>query len=83
MAFTSLALNRAFLTFNRSQILDPSLRTGPSHQDLFKLVYEARAGSPSAAMEFADVLHWTLREESLEAFQKVHGPLPVRYRDWF
>ena len=83
MAFTSLELNRAFLGFNRSQILDPSLRTGPSHQDLFNLVYQARAGSPSAAMEFADALDWTLRQETFEAFQKIHGPLPIRYLDWF
>ena len=83
MAFTSLELNPAFPAFNRSQILDPSFRSGPSHQGLFKLVYQARAGSQSAAMEFADVLHWTLREETFEAFQKVHGPLPIRYHDWF
>ena len=83
MAFTSLELNPAFPAFNRSQILDPSFRSGPSHQELFKLVYQARAGSPSAAMELADVLYWTLREETFEAFQKIHGPLPIRYHDWF
>ena len=83
MAFSSLQLNRSFLEFNRSQILDPSLRTGPSHQDLFQLVHEARDGSASASLELADTLDWTLREETFEAFQKIHGPLPIRYRDWF
>ena len=78
MTFISLELNPAFPAFNRSQIVDPSLRSGPSHQDLFRLVYQARSGSRSAAMEFADVVHWTLKEETFEAFQKLHGPLPVR-----
>ena len=66
-----------------SGIFDPTLSGGPSQASLLQLVYEARQGERSATLEFVDAMYWTLREETFECFQRVHGPRPIRYREWY
>ena len=45
------------------------------------------AGSPPAARHssagFADALARTIRPETFQAFQKIHGPRPISYSDWY
>ena len=83
MPFSDLTLDPAFVEFNFSWVFDPTLSGGPSQAGLIQLVYEARQGDRSARFEFVDAMYWTLREETFECFQKVHGPRPIRYRDWY
>ena len=47
------------------------------------MVHAARRGDRSAGFEFTDTMFWTLRPESFECFQRVHGPRAISYRDWF
>ncbi len=83
MPFSDLTLDRAFVEFNFSGIFDPTLSGGPSQAGLLQLVYEAPQGDRSARFEFVDAICCTLPEETFDCFQKVHGPRPIRYRDWY
>ena len=83
MPFSDLTLDPAFVEFNFSGIFDPTLSGGPSQASLLQLVYEARQRDRSAIFEFVDAMYWTLREETFECFQEVHGPRPIRYRVWY
>jgi hypothetical protein len=83
--FVSLDLDPDFRRFNFCALRDPSLGPGggPDESDLFRMAYLAQRGDKSAAAEFADTLCWTLREETFEAFQRAHGPRPLRFAHWF
>ena len=83
MPFSDLTLDPAFVEFNFSWVFDPTLSGGPSQASLLQLVYEARQGDRSAIFEFVDAICCTLPEETFDCFQKVHGPRPIRYRDWY
>ena len=83
MSFISLFVDRKFPDFNFSETWDPDLRRGPSQLALIKLVHAARRGDRSARCEFKDALYRTLRPETFECFQRVHGPRAISYRDWF
>ena len=85
MSFVSLSLDRAFPDFNFSETWDPDLRPGggPGQLKLVQLVHGARLGERGAGSEFAEMMYWTLRPESFECFQRVHGPRAISYRDWF
>lgn len=74
-----------FLDFNFSAFLDPELKPGhgPTQTRMYQMVIESRRGDRSAAGEFANTLHWTLRPAAFESFQRVHGPRPIELRDWF
>lgn len=75
--------DRAFRDFNFSAIWRPSLNGGPSFEALFRLVYEARQGDYSAALEFGDTMLFTLRPAAFEAYQRKHGPHAFTYAEWF
>jgi hypothetical protein len=79
----SLDIDPAFADFNFSELWDPALRGGPTSASLYTLIYHARQGDRSAIVEFADTMHWTLRPETWECFQRLHGPRPISHRDWF
>lgn len=83
--FIGLDLDSDFLDFNYSSLWDPALRlgSGPKEPDLYRLACQARKGDRSAVLEFVDTMDWTLREESFESFQQVHGPRPIHYAHWF
>ena len=82
--FVALDLDSDFRDFNFCSLWDPALRPkfGPTESSLYKLAYLARKGDKIAAGEYANTLDWTLREESLECFQRVHGPRPIRHEHW-
>jgi hypothetical protein len=85
MSGLSLEMDRAFLDFNFCELRDPTLKpgNGPTQAKLFELVYKARQGDKAATLEFATTMDWTLREATFECFQKIHGPRPILYWDWF
>jgi hypothetical protein len=85
MSFVTLFLDREFPDFNFCETLDPDLRpgSGPSQLALIQMVHAARWGDRSAGFEFTDTMFWTLRPESFECFQRLHGPRAISYRDWF
>jgi hypothetical protein len=74
-----------FADFNFSSFLDPELKpgNGPTTTDMYRMVIESRRGDRPAAAEFANTLHWTLRPAAFDSFQRVHGPRPIGYPDWF
>jgi hypothetical protein len=76
-------LDRAFPDFNFSEWWDPALQEGPSASSLYKLVYQARKGDRFAAAKFADAMSWTLRPETWDCFQRIHGHRPIAHREWF
>ena len=76
-------LDPAFADFNFSEWWDPALKDGPSASSLYKLVYQARKGDRFAAGKFADTMNWTLRPETWDCFQRVHGHRPISHREWF
>jgi|HubBroStandDraft_6_1064221.scaffolds.fasta_scaffold62674_2 hypothetical protein len=76
-------LDPAFADFNFSEWWDPALRKGPSASSLYKLVYRARNGDRFAVGRFADTMYCTLRPETWDCFQRVHGHRPVSHREWF
>jgi hypothetical protein len=76
-------LDPAFENFNFSGMLDPSMKSGPSKADLYRLVYKGRKGDRHAPAEFADTMYWTLRELAFDAFQREHGARAISYREWF
>jgi hypothetical protein len=78
----SLDMDRAFQDFNFSALVDPTLKSRLPQARLYELVYQARQ-SPRDAGDFADVMYWTLREATFECFQRIHGPRPIQYREWF
>jgi hypothetical protein len=75
--------HRVYRDFNFSAIWRPSLDGGPSFEALFKLVYQARQGDHSAALEFGDTMFYTLRPAAFEAYQRKHGPHAFSYAEWF
>lgn len=79
----SLDFDPAFADFNFSELWDPALRSGPSNSSLYKLVYRARKGDRPAAHHYADTMYWTLRPETWDCFQRLHGHRPISHRDWF
>jgi hypothetical protein len=79
----SLDLDPAFADFNFSEGWDPTLRQGPASSTLYKLVCDARRGNRLAASDFADTIYWTLRPETWDCFQRVHGARPITHREWF
>ncbi len=85
MSFAYLFLDREFPDFNFSATWDPDLRPGggPSQLKLIQMVHGARRGERGAAAGFTETMYWTLRPESFECFQRVHGPRSISYRDWF
>ena len=85
MSFVTLFLDREFPDFNFCETLDPDLRpgSGPSQLALIQMVHAARQGDRSAGFEFTDTMFRTLRPESFECFQRLHGPRAISYRDWF
>jgi len=85
MSFAYLFLDREFPDFNFSATWDPDLRPGggPSQLKLIQMVHGARLGERGAAAGFIETMYWTLRLESFECFQRVHGPCSISYRDWF
>jgi hypothetical protein len=50
---------------------------------LYRLVHESRKRQRHYAFEFADAMYWTLRPATFESFQRLHGPRPIEYKDWF
>lgn len=85
MSFVSLSLDRKFPDFNFSETWDPNLKPGggPTQLSLIQRVHAARLRQRGAGCEFTDTMYWTLRPESFECFQSVHGPRAISYRDWF
>jgi hypothetical protein len=85
MSFVTLFLDREFPDFNFCGTLDPDLRpgSGPSQLALIQTAHAARRGDRSARFEFTDTMFRTLRPESFECFQRLHGPRAISYRDWF
>jgi len=83
--FLALDLDPDFCNFNFCSLWDPALRpgSGPSEFELYKLAYLARASERHAVAEYAYTMDWTLRAETFECFQKVHGPRPIRHAHWF
>ena len=83
--FIALDLDSDFCDLNICSLWDPTLKPGggPSESALYKLAYQARKGERFAIGEFFDTLNWTLREETFECFQRIHGPRPIRYEHWF
>jgi hypothetical protein len=83
--FVALDLDPHFRNFNFCALWDPTLTPscGPSESALYKLAYLARQGERGAIGEFGNTLDWTLREESFECFQRIHGPRPIRFAHWF
>jgi hypothetical protein len=81
----ALDLDSDFCDFNICSLWDPSSKPGggPTESALFKLAYQARHGERFAIGEYFDTVDWTLREETFECFQRIHGPLPIRYEHWF
>jgi hypothetical protein len=71
--------------FNFSRFWDPDLKPGhgPDESALYRLVFESRKGVSHAAQEFGNTMYWTLRAPPFEAFQRLHGPRPIEYKDWF
>jgi hypothetical protein len=71
--------------FNFSALWDPALKPGhgPDESALYRLVFESRKGLSHAALEFGNTMYWTLRAPTFEAFQRLHGPRPIEYKDWF
>jgi hypothetical protein len=82
MGFTSLFLYRVFPDFNFSETWDPDLKPGggPSQLKLIQVIHAARCGERGAAAGFTETRYWTLRPESFECFQRVHGPRSLRAR---
>src|ERR1041385_8599054 len=80
---SSLDYDSYFADFNRSETFDPAVRTGPKNDFLIRLVYKARQGDRFAPSEFSDTLRFTLRPETWECFQRIHGFRPLTHQDWF
>jgi hypothetical protein len=85
MPVLSLDMDRKFLEFNFCEVWDPTLKPGlgPRQADLIEMVYHARQGDRSAAFEFCSTMYWTLREAAFTCFEKIHGPRPIHYHEWF
>jgi hypothetical protein len=71
--------------FNFSRLWNPDLKPGhgPDESELYRLVFESRKGLSHAALELGDTMYWTLRAPTFESFQRLHGPRPIEYKDWF
>jgi len=83
--FISLDLDPHFRDFNFCDILDPTLRpgSGPDESELYRLAYKARHGDRHAVTLYANTMGRTLRKETFECFQRVHGPRPISHGHWF
>ena len=79
----ALDLERSFLDFNCSRLLDPTMEAGLRQAFLYKLVYAARQEDRLETLHFADVMRCTLMEVTFDAFERAHGPRAITYADWF
>ena len=81
----SLEMDRKLRNFNLCVYWDPCLDpTGPFPESrLLQSAYLIRKGDRGDLAEFADALARTIRPETFQAFQKIHGPRPISYSDWY
>ena len=80
----SLEMDRRFRDFNLSAYWGPTLSpTGFPEARLCQSAYLIRKGDAADLAEFADALTRTIRPETFQAFQKIHGPRPISYSDWY
>jgi len=79
----ALHLERRFLDFNCSRLLDAALGAGLRQAYLYQMVYAARQGKRLETLHFADVMRCTLRKVTFDAFERAHGPKAITYAEWF
>lgn len=81
----SLDMDRSFRDFNLCVYWGPSLNPRDPFPEswLVQSAYRIRKGDASDLAEFADALVRTIRPETFQAFQKIHGPRPISYSDWY
>jgi hypothetical protein len=77
--------DKHFRDFNYSRGLEPNLLpgSGPTEAQLSRWVLQARGGDRGASHDLAETMHTTLRPAAFEAFQRVCGPRPIEFRDFF
>jgi hypothetical protein len=80
----SLEMDLRFRDFNLCAYWGPTLSPpGFPEARLCQSAYLIRKGDAADLAEFADALTRTIRPETFRAFQKIHGPRPITYSDWY
>lgn len=76
---------QALRDFNYSAGLDPDLGPGSrvSEQLLLRWAVEVRSGERGPLADLIDAMHTTLCPAAFETFQRLHGPRPITYSDFF
>lgn len=72
--------DRRFQDFN---ISGSAIVGSVSHRQLCTHVVEATQGWIGSASQIADVMYWTLRQASYEAYLRVYPAVSATYVDWF
>ncbi len=81
----SLEMDRDFRDFNLCVYWEPTLSPHYTFTQsrLLQSAYRVRHGNQGDLAEFADALKRTIRWETFQAFQKIHGPRPIDYPGWY
>jgi hypothetical protein len=81
----SLEMDRDFRDFNLCVYWEPTLSPHCTFTQsrLLQSAYRVRQGNQGDLAEFGDALKRTIRWETFQAFQKIHGPRPIDYPGWY
>jgi hypothetical protein len=80
--YLTLEFDAAFRDYNFASHRDPGFPAQVSVAELRIMLDVLDSDETAGAADIADVFSTTLRNGTLEGFQRLHGPKPIDYRDW-